>query len=75
MRPGTDVQNRDNEIEVAEIAQQTLYSKIYQDVVELHNTDTDKYGRLLADVWFEGTNLSTWLIDQGLAVPYDGGTK
>ena len=44
-------------------------------MVELRNTDTDKYGRVLAEVWFEGTNLSDWLIDQGLAVPYDGGTK
>ena len=35
----------------------------------------DKYGRILADVYFKGENLSEWLIYEGLAVRYDGGKK
>ena len=36
----------------------------------------DKYGRLLVRVWTEeGQCLNDLLIEEGLAVPYDGGTK
>lgn len=32
----------------------------------------EKYGRLLATVWFEGVNVNQLLVDKGLARPYHG---
>lgn len=43
--------------------------------IELRNLGRDKYFRLLAEVWVGEQNVSDVLIAQGLAVPYDGGTK
>jgi len=43
--------------------------------VVLKNVKTEKYGRLLAEVWFEGQNMNEWLVEQRFAVAYDGGTK
>ena len=60
---------------IAEKAQKTLSDMILGQWVTLKNTDNDKYGRLLADVWFQGTNMNQWMLDNRLAVPYDGGTK
>lgn len=41
----------------------------------LRNCGRDKYFRLLCDVKVNGRNLGEELIKEGLAVPYDGGTK
>ncbi|KAL1528094.1 hypothetical protein AB1Y20_009459 [Prymnesium parvum] len=35
----------------------------------------EKYGRLLARVELKGRDMSKWLLEQKLAVPYDGSTK
>jgi len=35
----------------------------------------EKYGRWLCDIYVLGTLLNAELIDEGLAKPYDGGTK
>jgi len=44
-------------------------------IVELKNIDYDKYGRILCNVYHCDQHLSKWMIDQCLAVKYDGGTK
>ena len=36
---------------------------------------TEKYGRLLADVLYDGINMNEWMIHNGYAVKYDGGKK
>ncbi len=36
---------------------------------------TEKFGRLLANVWIDGQNLAQLLYDNGHAVKYYGGTK
>ena len=43
--------------------------------IDLKNVQRDKYFRVLADVQLDGTSLSKKLLDNKLAVPYDGGTK
>lgn len=43
--------------------------------IDLKNVQRDKYFRVLADVKIDGSSLSTMLLDNGYAVPYDGGTK
>jgi len=45
------------------------------DIVVLYNMKRGKYFRIVADVNADGYELSKLLIDSGLAVPYDGGTK
>ena len=41
----------------------------------LTNMRRDKYFRILAEVWFDGHNLSDRLLELGFVLPYDGGTK
>lgn len=38
-------------------------------------TKPDKYGRLLVNVWVGDTHINQLLLDEGLALPYDGGKK
>lgn len=44
-------------------------------LIKLENMRRDKYFRILADVIIDGTSLGSELIQQGLAKPYEGGTK
>lgn len=43
--------------------------------IELRNMKRGKYFRIVADVYVDGKNLGSMLIDQELAVTYDGGRK
>ena len=63
------------EKECARIAQKTLSDFIFEKEVELKNVQMEKYGRILADVYCENINLSTFMLAKRLAVPYDGKTK
>jgi endonuclease YncB( thermonuclease family) len=65
----------EEEKKMAVAARDALSAKILNEVVELRNTSTEKYGRLLAEVWLDGTNLSVWMLLNNYAVPYGGGTK
>lgn len=60
---------------VAIKAMKALSGLIMGKWVALENTDTDKYGRVLADVWCDGVHVNQWMIKQRYAVAYDGGTK
>ena len=42
---------------------------------ELRNIERGKYFRLVADVWVDGRNLATALIEAGLGRHYDGGRR
>lgn len=53
-----------------------LRKLIDQKVVILYCGEFDKYGRLLARLELsDGTDVSQWLIQNGYAFEYDGGTK
>ncbi len=43
--------------------------------ISLINAEREKYFRILADVIADGKSLGKELVDQGMAVPYDGGRK
>ncbi len=60
---------------IAVKARDALGEKILQKQLMLKNVTTEKYGRLLADVYCNGVHLNKWMIDQRYAVEYDGGTK
>lgn len=63
------------EKELAINARDVLSSKIMRKSVVLHNVTLEKYGRLLADVYCEGIHINQWMLDNKLALPYDGGKK
>ena len=44
-------------------------------IVQLHCHEFDKYGRLLVDIEVEGVKVDEWLISNGYAKKYEGGTK
>ena len=56
-------------------ARDALSTKIMGKQVTLKNVKTEKYGRILADVYLDGLHLNEWMINNGFAVPYDGGAK
>ena len=50
-------------------------SLILRKKVLLKGIQKDKYGRLLADVYFDNMHVNQWMIDNNYAVSYDGGKK
>lgn len=63
------------EKEIAVIARDNLSHMVLDQYVTLQNVKTEKYGRILADVYYNNINLSEYLISLKLAIPYDGGKK
>jgi endonuclease YncB( thermonuclease family) len=59
----------------AQAAKHALENLILHRDVVLKNTQTEKYGRILADVYIGELNLNKWMLDNKYAVPYDGATK
>ena len=64
-------------------ARNALSAKIMNQMVFLQNLDTEKYGRVLADVFLEEADsgkaekqsINTWMLENHYAVKYTGGTK
>jgi len=44
-------------------------------IVQLHCHEFDKYGRLLIEMEVEGVKVDEWLLSNGYAKKYEGGTK
>jgi endonuclease YncB( thermonuclease family) len=64
-----------DEKEIALIAKNFVQDKCLNKIVELKNLSTEKYGRILADVFVEDINIGNELIKNKLSVPYNGGKK
>jgi endonuclease YncB( thermonuclease family) len=56
-------------------AQRVLEQMILHKEVTLKNIKTEKYGRILADVYCNNIHINQWMLDNRYAVKYDGGTK
>lgn len=69
--------NSKNEIEkeLALNSKKYLSDMILGEIVDLKNISTEKYGRILADVYIDNVSVNKWMLDNKLAVPYDGGKK
>jgi len=67
--------NTEEEKRLAKVARDELSNLILNKFVELKNISTEKYGRILADVYFEEIHVNKWLLEKGFAVEYNGGTK
>jgi micrococcal nuclease len=52
-----------------------LHRLIFGKIIELRNTGKEKYGRLLANIYLQDLHVNKWMLEQNLAVPYDGGKK
>ena len=65
----------ENERELAQEAKCALQKLILNKVVALKNLKTEKYGRVLADVYLGDLHVNQWLLDNKYAVQYSGGKK
>jgi endonuclease YncB( thermonuclease family) len=63
------------EKELAINARDALHALIFGKMVHLKNIGTEKYGRILADVYLNELHVNSWLLNQKYAIEYDGGTK
>jgi micrococcal nuclease len=64
-----------NEKELAKKSRDALSNLILGKIVVLRNVSTEKYGRILADVYLGELCVNEWMIFNNYAVKYNGGTK
>lgn len=64
-----------DEKDCAILARDSLSELILHKVIKLRNVKTEKYGRLLADIYIDEIHINEWMINNRYAVKYDGGTK
>jgi len=65
----------EDEKKAALYAKNEMIHLVMNKTVQLKNVSTEKYGRILADVYVGGLHVNQWMLDNNLAVAYDGGTK
>jgi len=65
----------EDEKKAAQLAKHSLETLILDKTITLKNIQTEKYGRILADVYIGDIHVNQWLLDHKLVVRYDGGTK
>ncbi len=59
----------------AQLARDELSKLILNKHIVLKDLKTEKYGRILAEVYLGELHLNQYMLDMNLAVKYDGGTK
>jgi endonuclease YncB( thermonuclease family) len=65
----------DEEKEAAKVARDFVSKLVMNKFVRLENIESEKYGRILADVFIGDVYLNELLIKERYAVKYDGGAK
>lgn len=63
------------EKEIAKEARDFLSNLVLNKMIRLENVESEKYGRILADVYLGEVHLNELLLKERYAVKYDGGTK
>ena len=63
------------ECELAIESRDALHNLIFGKIIELQNNGKEKYGRLLADIYYNDIHVNKWMVDNNYAVNYDGGKK
>ena len=56
-------------------AKDFLTDLVYNKTVMIKSHKTDKYGRWLAEIFYKEVNVNQVMLDEELAVPYNGGKK
>ena len=64
--------HNEDEKQVAKDVRDVLSDELLHRVVRLKNVQTDKYRRILADVYLGDLHVNKWLIDNNYTVTYDG---
>lgn len=67
--------HNEDEKQVAKDVRDVLSDELLHRVVRLKNVQTDKYGRILADVYLGDLHINQWLVDNNYVATYDGGKK
>lgn len=57
------------------VSRDKLSNLILNKVVRLEDVKTEKYGRILAEVYLDNLHINQWMLENKLAEPYDGGKK
>jgi len=70
---GKDV--TEDEKEAAKLARDYVSNLVFNKFVRLENIQTEKYGRILADVFIDDIHINKQLLDNRYAVEYNGKTK
>jgi micrococcal nuclease len=72
-----ELRGKDKDRAVAARTEVTIWTDGVELLIRTELDETDKYGRLLADIWVDGlaTSLSDHLVGRGLARRYDGGRR
>jgi endonuclease YncB( thermonuclease family) len=65
----------EDEKTAAKQARDAVSNLILNKYVTLQNIETEKYGRILANVYIGDLHLNDWLVSERYAFKYDGGTK
>ena len=65
----------EDEKTAAKQARDAVSNLILNKYVTLQNIETEKYGRILANVYIGDLHLNDWLVSEKYAFKYDGGTK
>jgi micrococcal nuclease len=65
----------EKERKLAVQSRNVLYNMIFGKIIELKNNGKEKYGRLLADIYYNDMHVNKWMVDNNYAVKYDGGKK
>jgi micrococcal nuclease len=65
----------EKEKELAIISRDKLHQLIYGKVVSIRNIETEKYGRVLADIYLDDLHVNKWMLDNFYAVEYYGKKK
>ena len=63
------------ECDLAIESRDALHNLIFGKVIELKHNGKEKYGRLLADLYYKDIHINKWMVDNGYAVSYYGGKK
>ena len=63
------------ETRLAIVSRDALHKLIFGKIIELKNNGKEKYGRLLADLYYNGLYINQWMLDNKYAVMYNGGKK
>lgn len=70
IKGSTEIEKR-----LAILSRDALHKLIFGKIVRLEDVGTEKYGRLLANVYLDDINVSDWMVQNGYAVKYNGGKK
>ncbi len=65
----------EEEKKLAQKAKEKMSELVLGKDIILKNVQTEKYGRILADIYVDSIHVNEYMIEQGLAVRYNGGTK